>query len=72
MKFPTEHPILMLNGDGVGPINHLVVNNRVSRSYARRQGLGICFCPAALENHQVEKAVRDQVGLVGKTTETGD
>jgi protoporphyrinogen oxidase len=68
----TEHPILMLNGDGAGPINHLVVNSRVSRSYAPDgQNLVSVSVLQRYENQEeLEKSVRDQLlEWFGKATE---
>ena len=68
----TEHPILMLNGDGVGPINHLVVNSRVSRSYAPdgKDLVSVSVLQRYGNEQELEKAVRDQLlDWFGKTTE---
>jgi phytoene dehydrogenase-like protein len=68
----TEHPILMLNGDGVGPINHLVVNSRVSRSYAPdgKELVSVSVLERYENQEELEKSVRDQLlDWFGKTSE---
>ena len=62
----------MLNGDGVGPINHLVVNSRVSRSYApeNKELVSVSVLKRYENKEELEKSVRDQLlDWFGKTTE---
>lgn len=59
----SERPILTLNGDGTGPINHLVVNSRVSRSYAPdgQELVSVTVLQSSDSPAQLEKPVRDQL-----------
>jgi phytoene dehydrogenase-like protein len=63
-KFPLDDiPLLVLNGDGHGPINNLVLNSRVSRSYAPegQELLSVTVLQRFEDHAQLEQAVRDQL-----------
>jgi phytoene dehydrogenase-like protein len=63
-RAPIDEPILVLDGDGAGPINNLCVPSCVSRDYAPPGAELICASvigTGALSGDRLEHAARDQL-----------
>ncbi|MEM7587058.1 MAG: NAD(P)/FAD-dependent oxidoreductase [Acidobacteriota bacterium] len=62
-KAPIELPILVLNGDGSGPINNLCIPSRVSPHYAPAGQELVCVSVVddARQGDELEQAVRGQL-----------
>lgn len=63
-KPPIDEPILVLDGTGHGPVNHLAVMSNVAKSYAPAGAHLVCanvVGPNHLDEESLESAVRDQM-----------
>ena len=58
---PIEEPILVLNGDGVGPINNLCVPSQVTPTYAPASQALVSVTVLGLPDGDVEASVRKQL-----------
>ena len=58
---PIEEPILVLNGDGVGPINNLCVPSQVTPTYAPDGQALVSVTVLGLPDGDVEASVRKQL-----------
>jgi phytoene dehydrogenase-like protein len=58
---PIEEPILVLNGDGVGPINNLCVPSQVAPTYAPAGQALVSVTVLGLPDGDVEASVRKQL-----------
>jgi len=61
---PLPGPVLVLNGEGAGPVNHLAVLSQVSREYApegRHLLSASCMGVPALSEQELERDVRGQL-----------
>jgi protoporphyrinogen oxidase len=70
---PLQDPMLVLNGDGRGPINNLCVPSNVSPDYAPRNKslVSVTVLDASIPETELEKCVRSQlVEWYGKQVET--
>lgn len=59
---PIEEPILVLNGDGEGPINNLCCPSQVAPSYAPADQALVSVTVLGLADENVEASVRSQLG----------
>jgi phytoene dehydrogenase-like protein len=62
-KPPTDEPILILNGDGQGPVNNLCVPSNVSPAYAPKGQhlVSVTVIGTRKNNNVLETAVREQL-----------
>ena len=58
---PIEEPILVLNGDGIGPINNLCVPSQVTPTYAPAGQALVSVTVLGLADGDVEASVRNQL-----------
>lgn len=61
---PVEEPILVLNGEGTGPVNHLAVMEQVSRAYAPAGASLVCANVLGVpteDDEALDLAVRQQL-----------
>ena len=63
-RAPVAQPILVLDGDGEGPVNNICVPNRVSPDYAPpgQELISVSVLGDALQGDELERAVREQLG----------
>lgn len=63
-RAPVEGPVLVLDGEGAGPVNHLCVPSRVAPGYAPagRELVSVTVLPpASRDAERLERLVRDQL-----------
>ena len=58
---PIDDPILVLNGDGEGPVNNLCVPSQVAPTYAPENKSLVSVSVLGMPDDDVEAAVRDQL-----------